>query len=251
MATSYLDGLFSVAIAANGATIPDVTGVNFSGDFLATRNAATKLVDVSLSTSSGVGAYVRATGSVGTAGLTVGRYDLDASGGIPGAWGVKDDDGGGFSLKVDNGAALTSSAWSIQVASGAMLLSVGLDLPVGSAPSVPAASTRRLYAIGNILSVKDHDATVRRVDCWRVRFVVFADSPVTALDGDIVFADTTGGGISVVVPNGSGASVKIYRIAGATAITASASSGTIHGAATLAVSNSGVETRGDGTNVWT
>ncbi len=254
---SFLDDFFSIDIRSSGTRIAKGAGINVdSATLTATLNVNTGLVDLTVAAGALPSQYLKPTGSGGTAGLSIGRYDLDATGGaIPGVWGVRNDDGTGFALKVDNGASLTSSAWPLQVGGtgGASLLSIGLDLPVqGSAPAAPSSGFLRPYATALALAYKASDGVVRKIEATRARLVTHADTPVTALDGDVIFADTSGGGVAIIVPVAVGAGVEIYKTSGdVTAITVTCA-GNIGGGASVSIAGAYATAfmRGDGTNVF-
>lgn len=95
-------------IQSAGSTVNDSDTLNFSSAFTAAYNPVTKVVDVGF-TGGTVSSFLKATGSGGSEGADLGRFDAyPSTGAIPGAVGIKNFNGTGYSLKVDNAGALIS-----------------------------------------------------------------------------------------------------------------------------------------------
>jgi hypothetical protein len=210
---SFLDDFFSIDIRSSGTRIAKGAGLNVdSATLTATLNVNTGLVDLTVAAGALPSAYIAPTGSGGTAGLRLGRYDLAPTlGAIPGSLTIANDDGGGDALTIDGSTSIITSTYALRT-----------ELTPG---------------------------VYRKVETTRTRTVTHADSPVTALDGDVIFADSTGGVIAVTVPVTDGSRVEVYRLA-ATAVTVSCT-GLVNGQASVTVPvDSGGYFRADGTNVW-
>lgn len=204
--------------------------------------------------------YIRPTGSGGTSGLSVGRFDVDSANPyapIPGTLSIGNDDGSDFALQIDGSTSTITSKYALTVngiltcaaaqVEGTVRLKA-VDTPLSN----PASGYALLYLdVANDRLTKDnHDGTKRTIDAVRPRSVGFADSPITAVDGDVLYIDTTGGAISVVLPVALNAVVEAY-IKDATHTVTFSCAGTVQGNSTLAAGGPhGHYFRGDGTNVW-
>ncbi len=123
MTGAYLDGLYKVTIQSAGASMGTATVLNFSASFTATPSPTTGAIDIAIAGTTADG-LIRQSGDD----VSVGPID-----GTPGAFQILDD-GGNVAVSVDNGLAIVTSAYAIQV-TGGVRLAASVDWPTTTAPS--------------------------------------------------------------------------------------------------------------------